>query len=106
MSGMSALKVEVMHKTGSLFRSSLLPAIAAVLFIPQVRAQPVAAETPQTILSAQIRAQGFTCDKALGASRDNKRSRPDRTVWVLNCSNATYRVTRVPDMAAKVEPLP
>jgi hypothetical protein len=106
MSGMSALKVEVMHKTGSLLRSLFLPTIAAVLFIPQVQAQPVTAETPQTILSAQIRTQGFTCDKALGASRDNKRSRPDRPVWVLKCSNATYRVSRIPDMAAKVEPLP
>ena len=84
----------------------LLLAIAAVLFSPQVRAQPVAAETPQTMLSAQIRLQGFTCDKALGATRDKKRSQPDRAVWVLKCSNATDRVTRAPYMAAKVEPLP
>jgi hypothetical protein len=102
MSGMPAVRVEVMHKTpGSIFI-----AIAAVLFSPQVRAQQVAAETPQSMLSAQIRTQGFTCDKALGATRDKKRSRPDRAVWVLKCSNATYRVTRAPDMAAKVEPLP
>ena len=90
-----------MHKTPG----SLLLAIAAVLFSPQLRAQQVAAETPQTMLSAQIRIQGFTCDKALGATMDKKRSRPDRPVWVLKCSNATYRVTRVPDMAATVEPL-
>ena len=84
---------------------SLLLAIAAVLFSPQARAQPVAAEAPQTVLAAQIRIQGFTCDKALGATRDKKRSRPDLPVWVLKCSNATYRVTRAPDMAAKVEVL-
>ena len=84
--------------------SSLLT-IAAVLFSPQAGAQQVAAETPQTMLSAQIRMQGFTCDKALGATRDRKRSQPDRAVWVLKCSNATYRVTRTPDMAAKVEPI-
>ena len=47
---------------------SLLLAIAAVLFSPQVWAQGVAAETPQSMLSAQIRIQGFTCDKALGAT--------------------------------------
>jgi hypothetical protein len=86
-------------------RGLLLLAIGAVLFSPPVRAQPAAAETPQTILAAQIRIQGFTCDKALGATRDRKRSKPDRPVWVLKCSNATYRVTRAPDMAAKVEPL-
>ena len=45
-----------MHRTpGSLLRSLLLSCIAAVLFGPQVRAQPVAEETPQTMLSAQIR---------------------------------------------------
>ena len=88
-----------MYKT----HASLFIAIAAVLFTPQVRAQQVAAETPQTMLAAQIRTQGFTCDKALGATRDRKRSRPDRAVWVLKCSNATYRVTRAPDMAAKVD---
>ena len=66
----------------------------------------VHAETVQSTLAAQIRSQGFACDKALGASRDAKRSKPDRAVWVLKCSNATYRVSRAPDMAAKVERLP
>ena len=85
---------------------SILLTVAAVVFSPQAWAQQVAAETPQTMLSAQIRTQGFTCDKALGATRDKKRSRPDHDVWVLKCSNATYRVSRAPDLAAKVEPLP
>jgi hypothetical protein len=89
----------------------ILLAAAAVLFGSSVRAQQatatlVAAETPQSMLAAQIRLQGFTCDKPLGAVRDKKRSRPDRAVWVLRCGNATYRIARAPDMAAKVEPLP
>ncbi|MGQ0682181.1 hypothetical protein [Bradyrhizobium sp.] len=62
-------------------------------------------ERPQDMLAAQIRLQGFVCDKALGATRDTKRSRPDYAVWVLKCGNANYRVSRAPDMAAKVEPL-
>lgn len=61
------------------------------------------AEKPQDELAAQVRIQGFVCDKAQGAIRDKKRSRPDYAVWVLKCSNAVYRVGRVPDMAAKVE---
>ena len=65
-----------------------------------------AAEKPQDMLAAQIRSQGFACDKALGAKRDAKRSKPDHAVWVLKCSNGTYRVSRAPDMAAQVEPLP
>lgn len=64
-----------------------------------------AEETVQSMLAAQIRSQGFACDKALGAGKDAKRSRPDHAVWVLRCSNASYRVSRAPDMAAKVEPL-
>jgi hypothetical protein len=79
--------------------------IAAALLSPQASAQQIE-ETPQTMLSAQIRLQGYSCDKALGAVRSKKRSRPDLDVWVLRCSNATYRVTRAPDMAAKVQPLP
>jgi hypothetical protein len=95
-------RIEVMNKA----TGSILLTVAAVVFSPQAWAQQVAAETPQTMLSAQIRTQGFTCDKALAATRDKKRSRPDHDVWVLKCSNATYRVSRAPDMAAKVEPLP
>jgi hypothetical protein len=90
---------------------SIFIAAAAVVFSPAVRAQqatgtPVAAETLQSMLAVTIRAEGFTCDKPLGAVRDTKRSRPDRGVWVLKCNNATYRISRSPDLAAKVEPLP
>ena len=63
----------------------------------------LAQETVQSMLAAQIRTQGFTCDKTLGAKKDTKRSKPDHEVWVLSCSNANYRVGRAPDMAAKVE---
>ena len=90
-----------MHKASA---STLLAIV--ILFSPHVRAQQIPAETPQGMLAAQIRTQGFTCDKPLGARKNTKLSRPDRDVWVLKCSNASYRISRVPDMAAKVEPLP
>jgi hypothetical protein len=64
-----------------------------------------AGETPKDVIAAQIRIQGFTCDKPQRAVRDAKRSRPDHDVWVLTCENATYRVSRYPDMAAKVQRL-
>jgi hypothetical protein len=35
--------------------------------------------------------------------RDAKRSKPDHDVWILTCENATYRVSRYPDLAAKIE---
>jgi hypothetical protein len=62
-----------------------------------------AEETPKDMLAAQIRAQGIACDKPRRAVRDAKRSKPDHDVWILTCENATYRVSRYPDMAAKVE---
>jgi outer membrane lipoprotein-sorting protein len=87
-------------------QGSLFLAIVAILYSQQAQAQQAPVETPQAVLAAQIRIQGFSCDKALGARRDKRRSRPDYEVWVLKCSNANYRVSRFPDMAAKVVPLP
>ncbi len=72
---------------------------------PEVAVAQSAAETVQGMLAAQIRLQGFACEKALGATKDTKRSGPDHAVWMLKCSNASHRVSRAPDMAAKVEPL-
>ena len=64
-----------------------------------------AGEEPKDTIAAQIRIQGFACDKPQSAVRDAKRSKPDEAVWVLKCSNAAYRVRLIPDMAAKVERL-
>ena len=63
----------------------------------------LAQETSADIVAVQVRSQGFACDKAVSATRDAKRSKPDYTVYVLKCSNATYRVGRAPDLAAKIE---
>jgi hypothetical protein len=62
-----------------------------------------AGETPKDVLAAQIRSQGYACDKPQRATRDARQSKPDHDVWVLKCENATYRVSRYPDLAAKVE---
>ncbi|MGQ0683010.1 hypothetical protein [Bradyrhizobium sp.] len=78
-------------------------AISALLVSGLTESTAQAQETVQSMLAAQIRTQGFVCDKALGAVKDAGRSKPDHPVWVLKCSNANYRVSRVPDMAAKVE---
>ena len=62
-----------------------------------------AQDTPVNIISDHIRRQGFACEEPRSAQRDEKASRPNETVWYLNCSNAKYRVTLIPDMAAHVE---
>ena len=63
------------------------------------------AQTATSVLAAQIRSQGIACDEPQKATRDAKLSKPDYDVWVLTCKNATYRIGRYPDMAAKVEKL-
>ena len=64
-----------------------------------------AEETPAQMLAAHIRRQGYRCDGPLSAVRDAERSKPDEAVWVLKCTNVTYRLTLIPDMAWKVEQL-
>ncbi|WLB24113.1 hypothetical protein [Bradyrhizobium japonicum] len=64
-----------------------------------------AGETPKDMLAAQVRMQSVSCDKPFSAVRDVKRSKLDHEVWVLKCSNATYGISRFPDMAAQVERL-
>ena len=73
--------------------------LGMVLFGSIARA---AEETPKGMLAAQIRIQGFACDNPQRALRDAKRSKPDHEVWILTCKNATYRVSRYPDLAATV----
>jgi hypothetical protein len=86
------------------------PLILLVLILAgsleQARFAPIAsaaAETPMNMLAAQIRSQGFACERPERASRDVKQSGPDHDVWILTCENATYRISRYPDLAAKVE---
>lgn len=62
-------------------------------------------QTPADDVSAQIRDQGYRCDRPVAAVRDVRRSKPDSAVWVLSCRNARYRVRLDPGMAARVTKL-
>jgi hypothetical protein len=82
--------------------------IAGVVFVPvllNLAAVPQAAAQAAEFLSTQLRDQGYPCEHAINATRDARRSRPDQAVWVVTCSNATYRMRLTPDMAAHVERL-
>ncbi|MBR0934553.1 hypothetical protein [Bradyrhizobium jicamae] len=73
-----------------------------ILLVGSLAGSAAQAETVKNMLAAQLRTQGYTCDKALGARQDARLSKPDDEAWILRCSNATYRIRRAPDMAAKV----
>jgi hypothetical protein len=64
-----------------------------------------AQDATKDLLAAQIRDQGYSCDKPASAQRDVSSSRPDEAVWLLKCATETYRVRLIPDMAARVERL-
>jgi len=88
-------------------RAKKTPPLLAILLLAMLAnvGHVAKAQTVASVLAAQIRSQGFACDEAQKAKRDAKLSRPDYDVWVLTCKNATYRIGRYPDMAAKVEKL-
>jgi hypothetical protein len=95
---------EASMKMGHQMLAVVLCLGADVLVAPPIDIRAMA-ETPQDMLAAQIRSQGMSCDTPKSAVIDKRRSKPDHEVWTLACGNATYRVSRVPDMAAKVERL-
>jgi len=64
-----------------------------------------AQEPTRDLLAAQLREQGYRCDKPASARRDLARSKPDDAVWVLTCETNRYRIRLTPDMAAHVQRL-
>ena len=60
-------------------------------------------EAPAEALAAQLRRQGHRCESPVNVERDAERSKPDELVWVIKCTNATYRMRLVPHQAALVE---
>lgn len=58
---------------------------------------------PATDIAAQVRTQGHSCEGSASALKLVKQSWPDEPVWILTCTNATYKVRLIPDMAAQIE---
>ena len=55
----------------------------------------------EEVIAAQIRKQGFPCEKPLSAERDPQHSKPNVPAWILKCENARYRVGLVPHKPAR-----
>ena len=82
-------------------RAPLLAVFALCGALPDAQAQ----ESPKDVIAAHLRLQGYSCDAPKSARRDNRASRPDEAVWLIDCRNARYRVRLVPNMADVIEPL-
>lgn len=67
-----------------------------------LRPEALAADEKK-VIAAQIRKQGFPCERPLSAERDPQHSKPNVPAWILKCENARYRVGLVPHRPARVE---
>ena len=68
-----------------------------------VAAEPL--EDPTNILAAQLRDQGYECNRPKSAERDVQASKPDEEVWIVQCENAKYRMRLDPDGSVTIFPI-
>ena len=57
----------------------------------------------EDIVATQLRAQGIPCTMPKTAKKDRADSRPDEMTWLISCKEATYKVTLIPHIGAKVD---
>ena len=62
-------------------------------------------EDAAKVVADAVRAQGFSCLEPISAQRDPAASKPDETVWVLECQDARYQVQFKGDTKAEIERL-
>lgn len=88
--------------TGMVSFRTLATAICVTISVAAVEAAGSQASEDATIVSDQVRSQGYDCTEPVSAMPDTNGSRPDEQAYILECGNATYRVRLVPDQAAEV----
>lgn len=79
-------------------------ALAVSVGVGPAAASPGNESTPE-LLASQLRTQGYACSKPKSATHERHASHPNEEVWILRCEDGAYRMTVIPDMAAKVEKL-
>jgi hypothetical protein len=57
----------------------------------------------EDVVATQLRAQGIPCTAPSRAEKDKLDSRPDEMTWIISCKEATYKVTLIPHVGAKVD---
>ena len=73
------------------------------LILTNSQSQAMEKTKAEDVLAIQLRAQGLPCTKPTRAEKDTPDSRPDEMAWVISCKEATYRVTLIPHIGAKVD---
>ncbi len=57
----------------------------------------------EDVVATQLRARGIPCTMPKTAKKDRADSRPDEMTWIISCREATYKVTLIPHIGAKVD---
>jgi hypothetical protein len=84
-------------------RIVLVVAVAATTQVTMPVPSQAQPESPTEIIASQLRRQGFPCTSPKPAMQDRKHSMPNATVWRVQCDEGAYRITLVPNLAARVE---
>jgi hypothetical protein len=82
----------------------LVGALAATAQFNPAAAFAAPSEKAPGIIAAQLRRQGIACTAPRGGVQDPENSIPHETVWILGCNEASYRVTLIPHLGARITP--
>lgn len=83
--------------------------LSTLLFFSILAQTPVLAasgqlsEAPDSVIPTIIRREGFPCERPIEVKRDDKRSMPDKTAWLVSCKGVTYRVHLLPHSFSPIE---
>ena len=81
----------------------ILIIIALIVFILPRNAFAASEESPETIISAVVRREGYVCEKPIKATKDEIDSIPEEMAWILKCKNLTYKVRLYPHYLSHIE---
>ena len=82
----------------------LVGVLGAIAQLNPSAAFAASSEKAPGIIAAQVRRQGVACTTPRGSVLESN-STPHETVWILRCDEASYRVTLIPHLGARITPL-
>jgi hypothetical protein len=83
----------------------LVEVLGAIAQLKPTAAFAASSEKAPEIIAAQVRRQGIACTTPRGSVLESKNSTPHETVWILRCDEASYRVTLIPHLGARITPV-
>jgi hypothetical protein len=83
----------------------LAAALGAIAQLHPAATLATQSEKAAEIIAAQLRRQGVACTAPRSAVRDPDNSAPHEAVWTLRCDEASYRVTLLSHLGARIVPM-